>query len=131
VLLEESVDFHRSLFAQCFLTELYDVPARKHTASRLSPEREKLLSNSFFRGFPITVIGCASLRNEPSLVERVFDMAYVSELRPAGARIPVSVFSAPGRRLFVTWQLSGANRLSSAFLSALSDAIKDPLPATG
>lgn len=128
-LLEESVDFHDSFFAHCFTTELHDVPARSHVASALSPERESLFSHAYFRHFPVTVIGSASLRKNPSVVERVFDVAHASELRPAGGRIPISVFSAPGRQLFVTWQLSGSNRPSSAFLSALSDAMKDSLPA--
>ena len=102
-------------FANCFMTELNHIPAKRSRKVELNSNRLEFLKNDFFKSFKLTIIGARTYlnRHKTDLMSEIFDSNFdkekiIFELGTSKRKVPIKIYKGENRYLVVTNQLSGA-----------------------
>jgi hypothetical protein len=136
LIVDEGIDFKRSFFNSCFLTELNHRPAKYHEGSGLHQDRKSFLCSPFFKSFPVVIFSAKSyLRTTDNILEELFGIKSTHgqeiELDRVGKNKDkpkcVTKYLTTSQSIYVCDQLSGSSGWSNKSLGNFAEEIKSDL----
>lgn len=129
--LDEVSHLEKSIFSECFLTELNYIPAKYNEGTGLTKTRKNFLSQDFYKTFPIVIIGAKSYikKKTEKQIKEIFNADYHSEiyLDTIGTirmrDLVLKKYKSKTQTIFICDQLSGASGWTKKALTKFAEEI--------
>lgn len=129
--LEEINHLENSIFNECFLTELNYIPAKYNEGTGLTEIRKQFLSQSFYKTFPIVIIGAKNYirRKTEEQIQEIFNAKYHSEIyldtigKTTKRNLVSKKYKSDTQTIFICDQLSGGSGWTKKSLVKFGDEI--------